>query len=28
VAGVLGWQAHRYCPSAHRLMDVFHCPVQ
>jgi hypothetical protein len=28
VAGVLGWQAHRYCPKAARLAQVFHCAVQ
>ena len=26
MAGVLGWEAHRYCPVAHRLMDVLNCP--
>jgi hypothetical protein len=25
MAGALGWEAHRYCPSAHRLIDVLHC---
>lgn len=26
MAGVLGWQAHRYCPMAPRLIDVLNCP--
>jgi hypothetical protein len=26
MAGVLGWEAHRYCPTAPRLIDVFNCP--
>jgi hypothetical protein len=25
VAGVLGWEAHRYCPLAPRLIDLLHC---
>jgi hypothetical protein len=25
LATVLGWEAHRHCPSASRLIDVFHC---
>jgi hypothetical protein len=25
VAGALGWTAHRHCPEAARLVDVFHC---
>jgi hypothetical protein len=28
VAGVLGWQAHRHCPTAARLAEVFHCAVE
>ena len=27
LAAVLGWEAHHYCPSASRLVDVFHCPA-
>jgi hypothetical protein len=26
LASVLGWQAHRHCPSAARLVEVFRCP--
>jgi hypothetical protein len=26
VAGALGWEAHRYCPVAPRLIDLLHCP--
>jgi hypothetical protein len=26
LASLLAWQAHRYCPSAPRLIDVFRCP--
>ena len=25
MAGALGWEAHRYCPAAPRLIDVLHC---
>jgi hypothetical protein len=25
MAGVLGWEAHRHCPAAHRLIDVLNC---
>jgi hypothetical protein len=25
MAGALGWEAHRYCPSAPRLLDVLNC---
>jgi hypothetical protein len=25
MAGVLGWEAHRYCPAAPRLLDVLNC---
>ena len=28
MAGALGWQAHRYCPVAPRLIDVFNCPAR
>jgi len=28
LAAVLGWEAHSHCPSASRLIDVFHCAVQ
>jgi hypothetical protein len=27
LATVLGWEAHRHCPAASRLIDVFHCVV-
>jgi hypothetical protein len=27
LAAVLGWEAHHHCPSAARLVDVFHCPA-
>jgi hypothetical protein len=27
LAAVLGWEAHRHCPSASRLIDVFYCAV-
>jgi len=26
MAGALGWEAHRYCPAAPRLLDLLHCP--
>jgi len=26
MAGALGWEAHRYCPVAPRLIDVLNCP--
>ena len=26
MAGALGWEAHRYCPVAHRLIDLLNCP--
>ena len=26
MAGALGWEAHRHCPAAQRLMDVLNCP--
>jgi hypothetical protein len=26
MAGVLGWEAHRYCPGAHRLLEAITCP--
>jgi len=26
VAGALGWEAHRYCPVAPRLIDLLNCP--
>ena len=26
MAGALGWEVHRYCPAAPRLIDVLHCP--
>lgn len=26
LAGVLGWEAHRYCPTAPRLIDLLSCP--
>jgi hypothetical protein len=26
MAGTLGWEAHRYCPTAHRLIDLLNCP--
>lgn len=26
LAGALGWEAHRYCPSAPRLIDLLSCP--
>jgi len=25
LASVLGWEAHRHCPAAARLIDVFRC---
>jgi hypothetical protein len=25
LAGALGWEAHRYCPAAPRLIDVLYC---
>ena len=28
VSGVLGWQAHRHCPEAHRLLEVLNCPAR
>ena len=28
LATVLGWEAHRHCPSATRLVEVFHCAVR
>jgi hypothetical protein len=28
LAGVLGWQAHRHCPEAHRLLEVLNCPAR
>ena len=28
VAGTLGWQAHRHCPDAHKLIEVFNCPAR
>jgi hypothetical protein len=28
LAAVLGWEAHRHCPSASRLVDVFHCAAE
>jgi hypothetical protein len=27
MAGALGWEAHRHCPTAIRLIQVFNCPV-
>lgn len=27
LAAALGWEAHRHCPSAPRLIDVFTCPA-
>lgn len=27
LAGALGWSAHRHCPAALKLVDVFACPV-
>jgi hypothetical protein len=26
MSGVLGWEAHRHCPAAHRLLEVLNCP--
>jgi hypothetical protein len=26
MATVLGWEAHRHCPAAHRLLEVLNCP--
>jgi hypothetical protein len=26
MAGALGWEAHRYCPAAPRLIDLLNCP--
>ena len=26
MAGALGWEAHRYCPVARRLIDLLNCP--
>jgi len=26
LAGALGWEAHRYCPAAPRLIDLWNCP--
>lgn len=26
LASALGWEAHRYCPTAPRLIDLLHCP--
>jgi hypothetical protein len=26
LATALGWEAHRYCPTAPRLIDLLHCP--
>ena len=26
MAGALGWEAHKYCPEAPRLIDLLHCP--
>jgi hypothetical protein len=28
LAAVLGWQAHRHCPEAHRLLEVLNCPAR
>ena len=28
LAGALGWEAHRHCPSAPRLVDVFRCAMR
>jgi hypothetical protein len=28
LAGAVGWEAHHHCPSATRLVEVFHCAVQ
>ncbi len=28
LAGALGWAAHRHCPSATKLAEVFHCVLQ
>jgi hypothetical protein len=25
MAGALGWEAHRHCPEAHRLLEVLNC---
>jgi hypothetical protein len=27
-AAALGWEAHRYCPAAPRLLDVIHCALK
>jgi hypothetical protein len=28
IAGALGWEAHRHCPVALRLLEVLNCPAQ
>jgi hypothetical protein len=28
MATALGWEAHRYCPAAHRLLEVLNCPAR
>jgi hypothetical protein len=28
MAGALGWEAHRYCPVAPRLIDLLNCPAK